>query len=276
MDDEGILAISAPAAQDAQACCARDPDGAQPRHVIARFVVPQLWRSDEDVASAHTDVVRVPRDIRGWGGWRQRGRRSTLSRRVVRKHASAPPSTALFAPTLIACTDRHDEASIRRHDTHGHAFASQRTRARMYTKDTQDAKHDAALPHSCADDGALGGGAGAGSRVGPGTGRARVPGGRVEESGFRGRREGDVGAAGMLRPLPVGRALHPPSTGALRLRMGGCRSVPTTAHARGDAPTSRSAHSSSTPRSSSPWTIFSYGRPRIHPTSHSHTARGDA
>ncbi|KAJ6547970.1 hypothetical protein DFH09DRAFT_1087437 [Mycena vulgaris] len=178
-----------------------------------------------------TSPAPACRETREGGESGDGGRRSARCRA-----AAAAPSTFPFAATLIAYADRHDEASLRTPDTHGHAFVSQRARARTYMKGTQDAEHDAALPHSCADDGALGGGAGAGSRAGTGTGRTRVPGGtsggeRVPRAARRRRRcGGDASSAARgASALP---AIHR----ALRLRMGGCRSVPTTAHARGDAP----------------------------------------
>ncbi|KAJ6547941.1 hypothetical protein DFH09DRAFT_1505231 [Mycena vulgaris] len=218
------------------------PSLASPLHKMPRRAVPAIQTPTRH-RSFRRPWTRMPpppprtspapacRETREGGESGDGGRRSARCRA-----AAAAPSTFPFAATLIAYADRHDEASLRTPDTHGHAFVSQRARARTYMKGTQDAEHDAALPHSCADDGALGGGAGAGSRAGTGTGRTRVPGGtsggeRVPRAARRRRRcGGDASSAARgASALP---AIHR----ALRLRMGGCRSVPTTAHARGDAP----------------------------------------
>ncbi|KAJ6547901.1 hypothetical protein DFH09DRAFT_1367080 [Mycena vulgaris] len=113
------------------------------------------------------------------------------------------------------------------------ATPSYNTRARTDTKDTQDAAHDAALSHSLHRPCSL---ERSGSEIEDGYGCAR-----------------DVGAAGDARPPPA----YP--GGAER----------STRHPRGAPFDDGSARSGSrpTPREAS------HGRPRIHPTSHSHRAR---
>ncbi|KAJ6503122.1 hypothetical protein DFH09DRAFT_1375514 [Mycena vulgaris] len=123
--------------------------------------------------------------------------------RIARSRAtSAPsstvPSTSPFAATRIACSGRR--GGVASHARHTRAFLSQRARARTYMKGTQDIKHDAALPHSLRRRWCLRGRSA--SEIEGGCACARA-GGRVEESGVRGRREGDVGAAGDARPPPA-------------------------------------------------------------------------
>ncbi|KAJ6547935.1 hypothetical protein DFH09DRAFT_1505209 [Mycena vulgaris] len=95
----------APAIQDSPACCARDPDGGRARHVIAQ-------------------ARGCGANVEG-GGEKKKNR--TLPRRVCSSIHVALRSCAARQPSQL-------RRFARTHHSHGHAFASQRTRARTYTK----------------------------------------------------------------------------------------------------------------------------------------------
>ncbi|KAJ6468170.1 hypothetical protein DFH09DRAFT_1345265 [Mycena vulgaris] len=175
---------------------------------------------------------------------------------------------AVFAATFIACADRHAEAShTTRSDTRS-------TRGRTHPKDTQDAEHDAeydvehaALPYWL---------------------RTRWSARERSGSESEGECEGGYGekeTSAQRGPLPAARvpwwreSAPPAIHGALRLGMGECTTVLTTARARGDAPAPTSARSSSTPMPTPRaarrrWTIPTAARLSIPPPTS--TVRDDA
>ncbi|KAJ6547983.1 hypothetical protein DFH09DRAFT_1320659 [Mycena vulgaris] len=242
---------------------ANPPLPVPPLHNMPRCAVPAIQPElelatlslasssvDEDVASASKDLARERR--------RSRIARAARPLRHPRHHPCRPsrPRVSL-APTVAA-------ASLRTYDTYGHAFGSQRTRKTRKTPSTT-----LCFRTRCAGDEQRERDRGW-VRVRGTTPWAR--GGRVDDSGFRRWREGDVGAVGALARCP--RTL-------VGLERSGCEDrrthgldyycVPADS---GDAPAPRNARSSSTstPRSPSP-VDHTYGRPRIHPTSQSHRAR---
>ncbi|KAJ6548007.1 hypothetical protein DFH09DRAFT_1320681 [Mycena vulgaris] len=178
-------------------------------------------------------------------------RRSPLSRRV--------PSTIRGVLRGGACRLRR-AASPRTHDAHGHAFGAQRARTHERYARRRARRRASALAAQATVPSA--------EERERDRGRVpvRVQGGRVEEDGFRGRRDGDVGVAGDARPLPA----YPWGVGALLRHprcapfgYGRCTGMPFTARARGVRVPARRRRRRRTARRR--WTITTAARASIPP-----------
>ncbi|KAJ6506475.1 hypothetical protein DFH09DRAFT_282583 [Mycena vulgaris] len=160
--------------------------------------------------------------------------------RIARSRAtSAPsstvPSTSPFAATRIACAGRC--GGVASHARHTRAFPSQRARAHVHERHT---KHQARRRASALAAQEM---LRSGEERERDRGRVRVRaraggtsgGERVPRTARRRRRCSGKRFACCPRTL-VGRRRSTAIHRALRLRIGGCTSVPTTSRARGDAP----------------------------------------